>query len=257
MEKRIFAAVLISIGFLWLWAAVAPKLFPDLMKKPVAGDGRDDVDDRDDYDRDDAAAARDREHHHAPTTAPVETPAPLRRRHADRRDRADDHDDRDRRTSSREVLQPRRRAGLVSTHALQSEPSDKNDQTPSSWSKSASRAAPTFPFAIEASDANFTRRANSALYAVDEFDDERRARHRVPLVRRRARGHEDLPLQRRVPLQLRRIASRRRCRTASPSVPESARSGRTKRTTSSSSPATASCSATTASRSSTARRPTR
>src|SRR5947208_17122180 len=34
MEKRIFAAVLISIGFLWLWAAVAPKLFPDLMKKP-------------------------------------------------------------------------------------------------------------------------------------------------------------------------------------------------------------------------------
>jgi len=35
MEKRIFVAVLISIGFLWLWAAVAPKLFPDLMKKPV------------------------------------------------------------------------------------------------------------------------------------------------------------------------------------------------------------------------------
>jgi len=35
MEKRIFAAVLISIGFLWLWAAVAPKLFPELMKKPV------------------------------------------------------------------------------------------------------------------------------------------------------------------------------------------------------------------------------
>src|SRR3979409_2160441 len=35
MENRIFAAVLISIGFLWLWAAVAPKRFPDLMKKPV------------------------------------------------------------------------------------------------------------------------------------------------------------------------------------------------------------------------------
>src|SRR5258706_12665492 len=35
MEKRIFVAVLISIGFLWLWAAVAPKLFPDLMKKPL------------------------------------------------------------------------------------------------------------------------------------------------------------------------------------------------------------------------------
>jgi YidC/Oxa1 family membrane protein insertase len=44
MEKRIFTAVLISIAFLWLWAAVAPKLFPNLIKqktnvtatKPVA-----------------------------------------------------------------------------------------------------------------------------------------------------------------------------------------------------------------------------
>jgi YidC/Oxa1 family membrane protein insertase len=32
MEKRIFIAVLISIAFLWLWAAVAPKLFPNLVK---------------------------------------------------------------------------------------------------------------------------------------------------------------------------------------------------------------------------------
>ena len=34
MEKRIFSAVLISIGLLWLWAAVAPMLFPDLVKPP-------------------------------------------------------------------------------------------------------------------------------------------------------------------------------------------------------------------------------
>ncbi|HET7710749.1 MAG TPA: membrane protein insertase YidC [Thermoanaerobaculia bacterium] len=32
MEKRIFLAVLISIAFLWLWAAIAPKLFPELAK---------------------------------------------------------------------------------------------------------------------------------------------------------------------------------------------------------------------------------
>ncbi len=32
MEKRIFLAVLLSIGVLGLWAFVAPKLFPDLMK---------------------------------------------------------------------------------------------------------------------------------------------------------------------------------------------------------------------------------
>ncbi len=36
MEKRIFIAVLISIAFLWLWAAVAPKLFPNLIKPKTA-----------------------------------------------------------------------------------------------------------------------------------------------------------------------------------------------------------------------------
>jgi YidC/Oxa1 family membrane protein insertase len=36
MEKRIFLAILISIGMLWLWAAIAPRLFPELAKKPVA-----------------------------------------------------------------------------------------------------------------------------------------------------------------------------------------------------------------------------
>ena len=34
MEKRIFVAILISIGMLWLWAAIAPRLFPELAKKP-------------------------------------------------------------------------------------------------------------------------------------------------------------------------------------------------------------------------------
>jgi YidC/Oxa1 family membrane protein insertase len=37
MEKRIFTAVLISIGFLWLWAWAAPKLLPEYFKpKPPA-----------------------------------------------------------------------------------------------------------------------------------------------------------------------------------------------------------------------------
>jgi YidC/Oxa1 family membrane protein insertase len=35
MEKRIFLAIVISIGFLFLWGAIAPKLFPELAKKPV------------------------------------------------------------------------------------------------------------------------------------------------------------------------------------------------------------------------------
>ena len=35
MEKRTFLAVLISIAMLWAWAAIAPRLFPDLVKKPA------------------------------------------------------------------------------------------------------------------------------------------------------------------------------------------------------------------------------
>jgi YidC/Oxa1 family membrane protein insertase len=37
MEKRLFLAVLISIAFLWAWASLAPRLFPQLVKaKPAA-----------------------------------------------------------------------------------------------------------------------------------------------------------------------------------------------------------------------------
>jgi YidC/Oxa1 family membrane protein insertase len=36
MEKRIFLAVLISLAVLWSWAAIAPRLFPDLVRKPPA-----------------------------------------------------------------------------------------------------------------------------------------------------------------------------------------------------------------------------
>lgn len=34
MEKRIFLAILISLGLLWGWAALAPRIFPELVKKP-------------------------------------------------------------------------------------------------------------------------------------------------------------------------------------------------------------------------------
>ena len=35
MEKRIFLAILISLGLLWGWAALAPRIFPELAKKPT------------------------------------------------------------------------------------------------------------------------------------------------------------------------------------------------------------------------------
>jgi YidC/Oxa1 family membrane protein insertase len=36
MEKRIFLAILISLGLLWGWAVLAPRLFPELVKRPQA-----------------------------------------------------------------------------------------------------------------------------------------------------------------------------------------------------------------------------
>ncbi len=34
MEKRIFIAIGVSIAFLWIWAAIAPRFFPELTPKP-------------------------------------------------------------------------------------------------------------------------------------------------------------------------------------------------------------------------------
>ncbi len=35
MEKRIFIAIVVSIAFLWIWAALAPRFFPELARKPA------------------------------------------------------------------------------------------------------------------------------------------------------------------------------------------------------------------------------
>jgi YidC/Oxa1 family membrane protein insertase len=40
MEKRIFVAIAVSIAFLWLWAALAPRLFPELAPKPAVKEGQ-------------------------------------------------------------------------------------------------------------------------------------------------------------------------------------------------------------------------
>ncbi len=170
MEKRIFAAVLISIGFLWLWAAVAPKLFPDLMKKPVPA-------------KEEVAPAITTAG--TTTTAPIPAPAPeapattsLEQKPAavvppaapiaaaaqtittiDRRDFV--------------ARFSNRGAELVSfqlTH-YKAKPSSKTDQTKVELVKDREPNRTDFPFAIEATDANFTRLANSALYAVRELEE--------------------------------------------------------------------------------------
>src|SRR5438067_13628941 len=166
MEKRLFAAVLISIGFLWLWAAVAPKLFPELMKKPVPAK----------VETTSTAATMTTSTQPAPVTAstattpavaaPAEAPAvaPI----------AATAQTITKIESSDYVAKfTNRGAEPVSfqlTH-YKARPSDKNDQTLVELVKEREPNRSDYPFAIEATDANFMRRANSALYAVREFDD--------------------------------------------------------------------------------------
>jgi YidC/Oxa1 family membrane protein insertase len=170
MEKRIFAAVLISIGFLWLWAAVAPKLFPDLMKKQVPA--------KVEATSTTAPAATTPSQVAAvpvtttTTTAAVETPevvpvvAPI--------------------TVTAQTKSTIRSDGFVATFSnrgaelisfqlihYKAHPSDKNDQTNVELVKEREANRTDYPFAIEATDANFMHRANEALYAVREFDDNR------------------------------------------------------------------------------------
>jgi YidC/Oxa1 family membrane protein insertase len=61
MEKRIFTAVLLSIGFLMLWAALAPKFFPDYFKPPKTTT---------------TAPTTTTTTNHEPAPAPVPAPAP-------------------------------------------------------------------------------------------------------------------------------------------------------------------------------------
>jgi YidC/Oxa1 family membrane protein insertase len=165
MEKRIFAAVLISIGFLWLWAAVAPKLFPDLMKKPVPA-------------KVETTSAPTATTSTLPpsvtastaTAPPVETPvaAPVVAPVAATAQTISTI------TSPDFVAKfSNRGAELVSFQLAhyKARPSDKNDQTLVELVKEREPNRTDYPFAIEATDANFMHRANAALYAVHEFDE--------------------------------------------------------------------------------------
>jgi YidC/Oxa1 family membrane protein insertase len=170
MEKRIFVAVLISIGFLWLWATVAPRLFPDLMKKPLPAT--------------EAATSTQKPasitEPVAPPTATTATatqeapaeasvavaPAPPPVAAAAQTMTTIKTPDFVARFSNRG-------AELVSFQLLhyKAKPSSKTDQTRVELVKDREANRTDFPFAIEAADARFTRMANGALYTVREFDE--------------------------------------------------------------------------------------
>jgi len=169
MEKRIFAAIGISIAFLWLWAAIAPRIFPQLAK-PAAP--RTPV----------AATATTGSPASGPTATTATTAAP---------------------TSSAAVatsaaapsIAPAPAATPVSASAVQITEVD----TPEYIARFSNRGAQLvsfrlknykgkqgalvelvksrpagsadFPFAIEARSADVSRRLNTALYEVTDRDD--------------------------------------------------------------------------------------
>ena len=156
MEKRIFTAVLISIALLWGWAVLAPKLFPDLVKKPAP-----------------VAPAKKT----APTTntvTPAPTPVPQPPASLAKIAPAPQAPV----AASRVELTQIKRAGFIATfsnHGAQlvsfKLTNYKQDGQPVELVKARDANRTDFPFAIEASNPNLTRALNSALYAVNHFEE--------------------------------------------------------------------------------------
>lgn len=164
MEKRIFVAVLISIGFLWLWAAVAPKLFPDLMKKPVPA-------------KEEVVPATSTTTSAAAPTASTTTSAPEEKPAAPAPPVAEPvaasaHTITTITTDDFTARFSNRGAELISFQLAhyKARPSSKTDETRVELVKDREPNRTDYPFAIEG-DATLTRLANNALYAVREFDE--------------------------------------------------------------------------------------
>jgi YidC/Oxa1 family membrane protein insertase len=170
MEKRIFVAVLISIGFLWLWAAVAPKLFPDLMKKPVPA--KEEVVPPASATTPAPATTSSAPIASTTTVAPEAKPAATVVPVAEPVSAAE-HTITSVKTDDFVAKFSNRGAELISfqlTH-YKARPSSKTDDTRVELVKDREPNRTDFPFAIEATDVNFSRLANSALYAVRESDE--------------------------------------------------------------------------------------
>ncbi|HEX9163269.1 MAG TPA: membrane protein insertase YidC [Thermoanaerobaculia bacterium] len=148
MEKRIFAAIGISVALLWLWAVIAPRLFPELARpKPVSPPAK-------------SVAARPSPTSSAnPSPEVAAAPAPPTAPVA-----ASSRIETEVRTDEYIARFSNRGAQLVSfklTRYL-----DKSNQ-PVELVKARPASRTDFPFAIESSNAALNSRINQALYDVN------------------------------------------------------------------------------------------
>ena len=176
MEKRIFIAVLISIAFLWIWAAVAPKLFPDLVK-PVAKPAVTSTSGTSSTTASSGAttsAGASAATGAAPVTNPSAPAAVGTATLAANAPTATVAADAVKLTTIDNdeftAVFSNRGAQLISFQLKHypRKPADKKDASLVELVKARDPHRIDFPFAIESADANFVRSVNSALFSVSE-----------------------------------------------------------------------------------------
>lgn len=161
MEKRLFLAVLISVAFLWAWAALAPRFFPDAVKKKAAAASS-------------TPAKSGTESTDSAATAAVATsvavqerpaPAPVAAHEAVNPVAASEEQFKTVETADYVARFSNRGAQLVSFQLKNFKTSD-GSLVELVKAREATRS--DFPFAIEAADAGLAQRINSALYEVTD-----------------------------------------------------------------------------------------
>jgi YidC/Oxa1 family membrane protein insertase len=159
MEKRIFVAIAVSVAFLWLWAALAPRLFPELARQKTPPKKTSTAS----TSTGTTATARTST---APATATpaasIAAPAPVAPIAAARAE------DVVVATNDFTARFTNRGAQLVS---FQLNNYKNKDGSLVDLVKVRPRSATDFPFAIESRDANVNRRLNTALYQVERRDE--------------------------------------------------------------------------------------
>ena len=157
MEKRIFLAIVISIAFLWGWAALAPKLFPELAKKPAPAATKPPVEKT----TTEVPSAKP-----APAQATTVTAAPAV---AAARVAAE--------TEKRTIIDKPEYTAVLSNRGAQlisfqlKKYERKHSKQPVEMVKARDRDRRDYPFAIQAQDAAFAKNLNAALYTVSERDE--------------------------------------------------------------------------------------
>src|SRR6185436_18172118 len=155
MEKRIFLAIVISIALLWGWAALAPKLFPELAKKPVP-----------------TKPAIEK----TTTAVPSATPAPAKAATVPAIVAAATAPVKAERVLLTVIDKPEYRAVLSNRGAelvsfKLKKYHDKHSKQPVELVKARETQRADYPFAVEASDPAVAARLNTSLWSVAERDE--------------------------------------------------------------------------------------